>query len=308
VTLTEPETGIGVWIRYTVLAPRSDSPSCSLWLLAMDPAAGVTARKRTFPIEELSADAEPFRLQIGDATLESGGAEGEFDDVRWSLRWAGGRGYDHVRPGLRRFATTVLTLPQGDVGISGEIRLGSRSLQLDRVRGAQAHLWGRAHAERWAWARCGDFRDQEGEPVPDTFVDGVAVHLRRAGREIGPLTPIVGRIAGEDFHSTSPLRVLRNRATLGLTRWRFEAAAGSRKLIGEVEAEARLLAGVAYREPDDRPAYCYNTETGSMRLDVYRRQALGRGWCREQTLIGRGRAHFEYGQRQPVPGVELVLR
>jgi hypothetical protein len=307
-TLTDPATGIGAWIRYTMLAPSSEPASCSLWFLTMDPAAGITARKATFPIAELTAESEPFRLRIGGATLEDGGANGEFDDVAWSLRWDLGRPYEHVHSALRRVASTILTLPHGDVAVSGELRFAGRSLALEGARGGQAHLWGRAHAESWAWARCGDFRTADGAPVPDTFVDGVSVRIRRFGREVGPSTPIVGRVAGEDFRSTSPIRVLSNRSSFEINRWRFEAVADSRKLIGEVDAEARLLAGVTYHDPDGRPAYCYNTETASMRVHLYRRALPGPGWRYERTLVGSGRAHFEYAQREPVPEAELVLR
>jgi hypothetical protein len=307
-TLTDPASGVGAWIRYTMLAPDAGETSCSLWFLTMDPQAGITARKASFPIGELRADTEPFRLTVAGATLDDDGAAGTFEDAEWALRWDRGRGYEPVHPALRRFASTILTLPHGDVLISGRIRYAGRELELDRVRGGQAHLWGTRHAESWAWARCGDFRDGDGEPVPDTFVDGVSARVRRFGREVGPATPVVGRLAGEDFYSNSAVRVLANSSAFGLTRWRFEAVDGARKLVGEVDADPRLLAGVTYHDPDGRPAYCYNSETASMRLHVYRRAGRGQGWRHERTLDGSGRAHFEYAQRQQDASVELALR
>ncbi len=36
VTLTDPETGLGFWIRYTMVAPLKGSATCSLWFMAMD--------------------------------------------------------------------------------------------------------------------------------------------------------------------------------------------------------------------------------------------------------------------------------
>jgi hypothetical protein len=46
----------------------------------------------------------------------------------------------------------------------------------------------------------------------------------------------------------------------------------------------------------------------SIRLSVFDRTARGRfGWVLRDTLVGHGRAHFEYGQRASVPGVELLL-
>lgn len=314
-TLTDPGTGIGVWIRYTMLAPLAsagEEASCSLWFLAMDPREGrrpTFARKASFPISELNAETNPFALRVGDATLSGDGTAGSFDDAAWDLRWpAPPRAYEHVHASIQRLgaAQTVLTLPGADLSIDGTIELGGERLTLAGARGGQAHLWGSKHARTWAWVHCNDFTTPEGEPVPDTFVDGVSVFLRRFGRDVGPSTPVVGRIDGADFHSTAPLRVLANDSTFSLTGWRFEAVAGARKLIGEVDADRSLLAGVTYHDPDGELAYCYNGETASMRLHVYERARQVGGWAHRRTLHATGRAHFEYAQRAPVPGMELL--
>jgi hypothetical protein len=307
-TLTDAATGVGYWIRYTLLAPDEGAPSCALWFLAMDPANGVTAHKQTFPIAQLTAHADPFELEIGSGTLTDGSAAGELEEAAWTLRWDPGRRYDHVRPALRPAATTVLCLPHGDVAFTGEIRHRGRTVELDGARGAQAHLWGSKHAGRWAWARCGDFLSAGGGRAADTFVDGVSVHVNRFGRELGPFTPLVARIAGDDFASTSARHILSNSSSFGPDRWRFEAIDGRRKLVGEVRADPRLLAGVTYHDPDGRPAYCYNTETASIRLGVYERTGARSAWRLATTLESEGRAHFEYAQREPLEGAELHLR
>jgi hypothetical protein len=307
-TLTDAATGVGYWIRYTLLAPVEDAPSCALWFLAMDPANGVTAHKQTFPIAHLTANADPFRLEIGPGMLTDGAAAGEVEDASWALQWTAGRRYEHVRRALRPAATTILCLPHGDVAFTGQIRHGAHTVELDSARGAQAHLWGSKHAGRWAWARCGDFRVAGGERAVDTFVDGVSVQVNRFGRELGPFTPLVARVAGRDFASTSLRHVLSNSSAFGPDGWRFEAIDGGRKLIGDVRADRRLLAGVTYHDPDGEPAYCYNTETASMRLGVYERTAARPVWRHTVTLEGEGRAHFEYAQREPLPGAELQLR
>jgi hypothetical protein len=307
-TLTDPVTGLGCWIRYTLLAPDEGAPSCALWFLVMDPANGVTARKQTFPIAQLTAHADPFRLEIGPGALGDGVAVGELEDAAWSLRWSPGRSYDHVRPALRPLASTIVCLPHGDLALTGQIRCRDRTVDLDGVRGAQAHLWGSRHAGRWAWARCGDFQIASGEQAADTFVDGVSVRVNRFGRELGPFTLLVGRIDGEDFASTSPWHAVRNASSFGPDGWQFEAIDGRRKLIGEVRADPRALAGVTYHDPDGQPAYCYNSEIASMRLGLYEQTGGRSAWRHATTLEGGGRAHFEYGQREPLPGSELHLR
>jgi hypothetical protein len=315
-TLTDPVTGVGFWIRYTMLAPLpsvGEDASCALWFLAMDPRGGRPAtfgRKATFPIGALEAKADPFELKLNDATLTDQGMRGAFGNVAWDLRWAApARAYEHVHPAIQRIgaAQTVLTLPGADLSIDGTISFGGEQLALAGARGGQAHLWGHKHARRWAWAHCSDFTTAAGEPVDDAFIDGVSVFVRRLNRDVGPSTPVVARIDGQDFRSTSPLRVLTNDSTFSLTGWRFEAVDGRRKLVCEIEADRARIAGVTYHDPDGELAYCYNGETASMRLALCERARQLRGsWSPRATLVASGRVHFEYAQRTPVPELELL--
>jgi hypothetical protein len=315
VTLTDPVTGVGVWIRYTMVAPLAsvgEPATCALWFLAMDPRPGrppTFGRKATLPIGQLKAERSPFRLQVGDATLTDGGMSGGFEDVEWDLRWTPAEhGYEHVHPVLRRakVAQTVLVLPHADVAINGTLSFAGERLALAGARGGQAHLWGSKHANSWAWVHCNDFATLDGEPVPGAFVDGVSVIVQRFGRTVGPNTPVVACVDGHDFASTSPVRVLGNDSTFSLTGWRFEAVDGARKLVGEVDADRWQLAGVTYHDPDGELAYCYNGETASMRLQLYERARQVGGWAHRQTLVAAGRAHFEYAQRTPVPDLPLL--
>jgi hypothetical protein len=310
-TLTDPVTGVGVWIRYTISAPITGAPEAAVWFLAMDPRAdgrGTFAVKRSLPISSLQTESDPFVLRIDEATLTDRGMSGELKEASWDLRWEPGRAYEHVHPALRaaKLAKTVLVLSHADLAIDGTISFAGRRVGLAGARGGQAHLWGSKHASSWAWVHCNDFRTLAGEPTPDTFVDGVSVFVPRLGRELGPSTPVVARIAGEDLRSVAPWRVLANRSTFGLTGWRFEAVAGARKLVGEVDADRDQLAGVTYHDPDGELAYCYNSETASMRLHIYERARRVGGWLHRMTLVAPGRTHFEYGQRTPVPGLELL--
>jgi hypothetical protein len=306
-TLTDPATGCGVWIRYTMLAPLAGEATCALWFALQDPRDGITARRATFAIAELQAQSDPFSLGIDEATLSDYGMAGAFEDVSWDLRWARGRAYAHVHPLLRGIASTVLVLAGADLAIDGTVEIGRRRLELLGARGGQAHLWGSKHADAWTWVHCNDLRTAEGERAEDAFVDGVSVLVPRFGREVGPNTPVVARFDGSDFRSVSPLRVLSNESTFALTGWRFAAVASGRKLIGEVDADREQLTGVRYSDPDGESAYCYNTETASMRLHVYERARQVGGWEHRATLQASGCAHFEYAQREPVPDLELHI-
>jgi hypothetical protein len=312
-TLTDPRTATGVWIRHTLHAPvdPAEPVECALWLAAMTPDGERYARRATFPAGELEARADPFRLCLAGADLSDRGAAGALADGAWELSWVPrlpAVGFVHPLVERAKIAQTELVLSHPDLAISGTVRLGERTLELEGARGAQAHVWGTRHAARWTWAHCNDLHAADGAPRPDTFLDGVSVYVERLGRELGPSTPVVGRFRGEDFAATDPLALVRARSRFGLTTWHFEARDGSRRIVGEVDAPRDGLVGVTYRDPDGRPAYCYNSEVASMHLSVWDRTARGRfGWTLRDTLIADGRAHFEYGQRVSVPGVELLL-
>jgi hypothetical protein len=311
---TDRASGCGIWIRYTMVAPTDGGQAtASLWLMAMEQEGNgpPIGRKATWPADALRATAAPFELRIDDAVLTEAGASGAFEDVAWSLTWAPDeRPAEHVHPLLRRARVprTVLVLPQPNLAISGTVRWGHRSLDLDGAHGGQAHIWGSKHASRWAWVHCNDLETAQGKPRRGDYVDGVSVFVPRLGRELGPNTPVVGRIEGREFRSTSPLRVSGNSSTFALTSWDFEARDGARKLAVDVHAPQETLVGVTYTDPDGEPAYCYNSEVASLRCRAYQRdKAEPSGWRLVETLVAPGRAHFEYAQGEPVPGVELQV-
>jgi hypothetical protein len=318
VTFTDPASGIGFWIRYTMVAPlreTGEKATCSLWLCAMDPAnpsANVGA-KASFPVSELIPRRAPFELTVGDARLGDDGMSGSFEDrgarYAWDLRWQPRLpAYGHVHRLLRlaKVAKTVLFLPHPDVEISGTVDLDGRAVDIAGARGGQAHLWGSKHASRWAWAHCNDFANVDGSPRRDAFVDGVSVFVPRFGRELGPSTPVVGRFGERDLLSTSPVAVQTNASNFDLTSWRFVARARGMRVLATVSARKEDLVGVTYHDPDGDLAYCYNTEVADMRLDVMRRSGL-RSWRKVDELRADGRAHFEYAQRTPIEGVELKV-
>jgi hypothetical protein len=318
-TFTDPGTGVGFWIRYTMVAPLpevGEPASCSLWFMAMDPAdpSRNVGEKVSFPAGDLSADADPFALRIRDASLTDRGMGGviERDGRRfaWDLAWQPALpAYGHVHPALRaaKIAKTILFLPHPDVDVSGSVTIDGRRIDVAGARGGQAHLWGSKHASRWAWAHCSDFTGSDGGNRLGTFVDGVSVFVPRFGRTIGPSTPVVARVGGKDVLSTGPLAVQRNESEFDLTHWRFEARTGRRKLHGEVRTRTEDLVGVTYHDPDGELAYCYNTEIADMTLELFERQTPFAAWEKRDELRSEGRAHFEYAQREPVVGVELKV-
>lgn len=279
-TLTDPRTATGLWIRSTLLAPEHGEATAALWFVAMDATGLRVAHKETLPIS----------APVGEEALR----RGSIADCAWDLRWrVAAPPVQPVHPLLERtgIARTVLALPHPHVLVDGTVRIGDRELALDRVPGGQAHLWGRKHAPRWAWTHCNDFDGHPGD-----WIDAVGVARG---------TPVVARLQGEPFTITSPLRVPRPTSRFGPDGWLLEARDGARRIALAVSPPPATLVGVTYHDPDGEPAYCYNSEVATMRVDVQHR--AGRRWIDAATLQSDGRAHFEYAQRTPLADLDVLI-
>ena len=61
ITTTDPQTGTGLWIRHTMLAPDEGEPSQSSWFMATFPDKPPIARKLTAP--QLDAECTPTTMR-----------------------------------------------------------------------------------------------------------------------------------------------------------------------------------------------------------------------------------------------------
>lgn len=306
--LTDAASGTGVWIRQTVHAPADGDPECGVWFMASTRDGARTAFKATLPASALESASAPFRLACGDAELTDGGMRGSAGGASWDLQWA-----PSAAPGVpvdplvgrARIAKTMLAIPHPDLRISGTVRFGDRELALDGARGEQAHLWGTSHAARWGWLHAADLTTLAGEPCDADWIDVVSVVVPRGGREIGPVTPVVGRLLGEEFAATGPLALVRSRASFGLSALQVEARTRARRVVVHASAPPPLQVGVRYDDPDGTNVWCANTALGDARIWVWDRRAGAPGWLLRETLQASGTAHVEYAQRAPIPDVAV---
>jgi hypothetical protein len=304
--LTDAASGTGVWIRQTVHAPEQGEPACGVWFMASTADGERVTHHEAYPIGSMDAASDPFRLVCGSSELTDRGIAGTAGDASWELRWepsaAPGVPVDPI-VGRARIAKTMLAIPHPDLRISGTVRFGGRELQLDGARGEQAHLWGTQHAGRWGWLHAAELATLDGERRPDDWIDLVSVVVPRAGREIGPITPVVGRLLGDEFRAVGPVSLARGRCAFGLSGLEATARTRSRKVVVHASAPPLTQVGVRYDDPDGTNVWCANTALGDARIWVWDRR--GTGWMLRETLEARGTAHVEYAQREPIAGVAV---
>src|SRR3954466_16003932 len=84
-TLTDPRTATGVWIRYALRAPlvAGEDAEGTLWRAAMTPGGERDARRASFPVGQLEAHADPFRVCLAGADLSDRGAAGGAREGAW---------------------------------------------------------------------------------------------------------------------------------------------------------------------------------------------------------------------------------
>ncbi|HET8644536.1 MAG TPA: hypothetical protein VFO85_03545, partial [Vicinamibacteria bacterium] len=271
----------GFWIRYTLEAPRAGAPGARVWFAAFDHdrPQGTVAFNRRYPRADLELGARPFQVRVGASCLRHDGARGEIEGAghhaRWDLAWAaGGATHRHLPAFAYRtpFADTRVLSPNPLLAIDGTVEVDGRRFDLCAQPGGQSHLWGRAHADAWAWGRCSAF-DEGGQG----YLETLTVRVRRAGFLLPPLTFLTLRLDGAEMRFTAARSALRSRGRFGTGRYEFAAASRDVRLQGEFTSPPELLVQAEYADPGGDRRFCANTEVGDLALTLERRLARA-GW------------------------------
>lgn len=308
-TLNDPRSRDGYWIRYTLESPLEGhgEPYAQLWFARFS--AGDPARtfgiNRKWPIASFAATTQPFTVTLGGNRLghdqARGTLSGDGHAVEWDLRWTPGQPTLHQLPRVmyRRGGlgeTTVLS-PNVDVAIGGTITVDGERFELTAAPGGQTHLWGKKHAHRWAWGHCNAFED-----TPGAVLEVLAPRLRRRGLSLPPMTVCTLRLDGEELAFTRfDQALLAPAATLGTGLFRWTARSLTERIEGEFSCRPEDMVRAHYHDPDGEPSYCHNTCVGDLRVTVLRR--LRGRWRESARLVAPRRGHFEVAGRTQDPAI-----
>ncbi|HEX2069503.1 MAG TPA: tocopherol cyclase family protein, partial [Actinomycetota bacterium] len=183
--------------------------------------------------------------------------------------------------------------PNVDTQVSGSITVDGKTTQIKGASGQQGHLFGSRHAERWAWAHCSDFEDE------NAVVHALTAQGRR-GPVLTPFLTVIGvRWQGRWIRF---MKVNRRSDFRTMGRWTVDVGNRRYRLSGRIEAPVRSLLRARYEDPDGSPRFCHNSEIASCRLALFERKA---GGFEEAALLeSRGTTHAEWSGRTPARIVE----
>lgn len=303
-TFTEPKTGLGIWLRYTITAPVNPArpPYCELWGFVFDPESGpIFAAKDRFSIDRLGVSNgrdDGAIVRIADSWLSENHLDGslthEDKTLTWSLDFVpAAECFQHLPSALRaRIARRVSTVcsPNLSVPFSGVVKLGDRTVDVEGAHGCQSHRWGRRHSQSWTWAHCSSWTDGEG------LFEGVA-----AQATLGPVTApkstfLYLEFEGERISFNDLKWALRARSTYELPEWSFQAHTDRWKISGTAIAHVEKMVQVTYEDPDGSKRYCANSEVSDLTIQVLTK--AGRTWKPRGVLVSNGTAHLEFGRHE----------
>lgn len=299
-TLHDPLTRRAFWLRHTLHAPSDGRPGhAALWAFTFEPdGAGVQALDR-YPLEAFS-DGGPGGLGLGPARYGPERALGEVGEgaqrVAWELTLRPGPfgAFRHIPPALfhARLAGSVVSTPFLSLSVSGWVEAGGVRTRLEGAPGEQGHVYGRRHADRWAWAHVHRFEGHDG------VLEGVSAQVRKLGLLLPPASALCLHTGDERlaFNRTRDLWRASSRFELG--RWEVEGAVGGgRRVRAVITAPPEAFVSVEYEDPSGERLFCNHTETASAEVEVLRRG--GGGWVLERRLEAHGTTAFEVGERGP---------
>jgi hypothetical protein len=305
-TLSDPATQVGYWLRYTLLAPveGQGAPSVKLWFARFDgrdPTRTFGVQRR-LPVSALVVDDHPFRLRLGEAALTSTTAEGALRGgghaVSWRLAWTPDSQSTRLLPSLpgeRLLLPTRLVSPNLDIRVEGEICIDGETHLLREAPGGQTHLSGRRHAYAWAWAHCNAFEREE------ALLEALTARLRPVGVILPPVTLLTLRLGGETLRFNEWSHVPLGRSGYGTGRYWLRAQSPLARVEAELTCRPEDMLLAEYEDPDGQAAFCHNTECADARVTVWRRSPFVGRLRADRTLVSNRCAHYEWGARAGDP-------
>ncbi|MGW0211532.1 hypothetical protein ACWDZ8_39380 [Streptomyces sp. NPDC003233] len=295
-TVTDPDTGSGLWLHHELTAPADGSEPHAHGWAAVFPKDGPVRHAGFGPTPWTP---RPAGFEADGVAVRPGRLTGSAEDgaLRWDLveRPADEPLFTFPRWSWRRpLLPAAQILPAARASYDGTFTHDGTTLTLAAAPGASARIYGHGNARRWAWLHA----DLGGGDVLEIVA---AVSMRPGLRRLPPLVFLRLRQDGRNWPRRAERTAVgwagagRFRADIALPTWTVTGRSGLRRIRVEVTQPADRTLTLDYTDPDGRHATCRNSERADARV-LLERWWFG-GWRTEAEWTLDGTAHAEVGTR-----------
>jgi hypothetical protein len=301
-----PTRNEALWIRYTIFSPqgRPDDAIGELWAIYFNGATKkICAAKSEVPMRDCQFASSGLNVKIGSSTLAPGRLKGDASQphrIRWDLSYRDGGPpvlflplslYEAPLPKAKALSQRPHVVFAGTLEVDGE------TFTIDDWVGSENHNWGSKHTDSYAWGQVVGF-----DNAPEAFLECATVRLKFGPLWTPPLTIIVLRVQGQDYHLNSLMQSYRAQGRWQFFDWHFDSkdARTGVRISGRIHAAPDDFVGLTYFNPPGGSHTCLNSKVAACEL------TLERPGMPALTLTTKCRAAFEILTDDRDHGVAVV--
>ncbi len=275
------------WIRYTQTQSKGKQERIGeLWAVFFD-GDRTYVDKKTVSDSSIHFSKRHFNIELGEAFLKNGQAEGICNSISWSLSFKGDQKSIFLLPSSlysMPFPKSKSITSDPMVSFNGKIMVGRVEYDIADWIGSQNHNWGEKHTDQYAWGQVCGFDNS-----PDTFLELISAKLDVGPIQTPMLTSVVFRHKGI-LHSFNALnKWIKNKGSYNYSTWSFSCENDEMVLSGTISTPIEHFVGLAYTNPPRGKKYCLNTKQAKCTLHVEEFNGIGM----PQSLVSRSRCAFE---------------
>jgi hypothetical protein len=286
-TLTDPGTGIGIWLHHELVVPADGRDAYGHGWIAVFRPDRAPLLERFGPVGWERPESGFVAAGVDHVGDRLRGAAGQ---VSWDLTTVSSGPAMFTFPAWawnQELLPAAQVVPEPQSTYAGTIRIGEDELVILDAVGANARIYGHGNALRWGWLHA-DLGDGEVCEVV------TAVSKRPGLRRLPALAQVQLRLNGaKDLPGDPLVAALGLRTKLQRDGWTVRGRLGTRRIEIDVRLPEDQTLDVSYLDPDGRLLVCRNSERAQASIRLLRRER--RRWVTERDWLLTSTAHAEAG-------------
>jgi hypothetical protein len=198
------------------------------------------------------------------------------------------------------FPRSKTLTPAPDTRLAGFFEVEGERWDVTGFAAAQGHNWGKGHAHAYAWAHANALElAPESAQARDSWIELITGRVR-VGPLLTPWLSCAGISLDSQLYRFDSARSMLSRSVhIDARSYQFHFRQGDAELEGKILADARLIAGLRYEDPDGKTLACLNSKLASGSFTLRARGKVFR--------LRSERVALEIGTRNQDHGIAILV-